>query len=33
MFEVIVWATDGSPSAEDALPFAAGWRRAAAPGS
>jgi nucleotide-binding universal stress UspA family protein len=24
MFEVIVWATDGSPSAEDALPFAAG---------
>jgi nucleotide-binding universal stress UspA family protein len=24
MFEVIVWATDGSPSAEEALPFAAG---------
>ena len=24
MFKVIVWATDGSPSAEDALPLAAG---------
>ena len=24
MFDVIVWATDGSPSAEAALPFAAG---------